>query len=99
EMVSTGSEVSGYATRHLDWPVQVVRADVHSFVVRHRVNGAETDAHAPRLKYYADKDYNVAGKSESRWYPKISCWQWRSSTSIGGAQPRRTTSFWCPGKA
>ncbi|KAK1943264.1 hypothetical protein P3T76_004660 [Phytophthora citrophthora] len=38
---------------------QIVRADVHSFVVRHLITGAETDVHASRLKYYADKSYQV----------------------------------------
>lgn len=36
-----------------------MRADVHSFVVRHLVTGVETNVHASRLKYYADKDYEV----------------------------------------
>ncbi|POM74205.1 Hypothetical protein PHPALM_8875, partial [Phytophthora palmivora] len=40
-------------------PHQIVRADVHSFVARYLVTGAETDVHASRLKYYADKNYKV----------------------------------------
>ncbi|ETN08089.1 hypothetical protein PPTG_11957 [Phytophthora nicotianae INRA-310] len=40
-------------------PYQIVKADVHSFVVRHLATGAESDVHASRLKYYADKDFEV----------------------------------------
>jgi transposase InsO family protein len=40
-------------------PYQIKRADKHSFVVQHLVTGVETDVHASRLKYYADKDYEV----------------------------------------
>ncbi|ETO62785.1 hypothetical protein F444_19374 [Phytophthora nicotianae P1976] len=40
-------------------PYQIVRADVHSFVIRHLITGVETDVHASRLKYYADKSYQV----------------------------------------
>jgi len=37
-----------------------VRADTHSFAVKHLVTGAESDVHASRLKYYADKGFAVA---------------------------------------
>jgi transposase InsO family protein len=40
-------------------PYQIVRADEHSFRVRHLVTGSEQDVHASRLKYYADKDFEV----------------------------------------
>lgn len=40
-------------------PYQIVKADVHSFVIRHLVTGVESDVHASRLKYYADKSYEV----------------------------------------
>ncbi|KAE9074015.1 hypothetical protein PF006_g28617 [Phytophthora fragariae] len=40
-------------------PYQVVSADTHSFVVKHLVTGAEMDVHASRLKYYADKYFEV----------------------------------------
>ncbi|KAE9342591.1 hypothetical protein PR003_g9399 [Phytophthora rubi] len=40
-------------------PYQIKRADKHLFVVQHLVTGVETDVHASRLKYYADKDYEV----------------------------------------
>lgn len=40
-------------------PYQVIRADEHSFRVRHLITGAEADVHASRLKFYADKDFEV----------------------------------------
>ncbi|ETO63762.1 hypothetical protein F441_23043 [Phytophthora nicotianae CJ01A1] len=40
-------------------PYQIVKADVHSFVVLHLATGAESDVHASRLKCYADKDFEV----------------------------------------
>jgi hypothetical protein len=38
---------------------QGVQADEHSFRVRHLVTGAEQDVHGSRLKFYADKDFEV----------------------------------------
>ncbi|ETO66256.1 hypothetical protein F444_16505 [Phytophthora nicotianae P1976] len=40
-------------------PYRVVRADVHSFRIRHLVTGCELDVHESRLKFYADKNLNV----------------------------------------
>ncbi|KAE9004876.1 hypothetical protein PR001_g17597 [Phytophthora rubi] len=40
-------------------PYQVVRADSHSFAVRHWLTGKESDVHPSRLKYYADSSLQV----------------------------------------
>ncbi|KAE9196662.1 hypothetical protein PF002_g22989 [Phytophthora fragariae] len=40
-------------------PYVVIRADSHSFRVRHLVTGSEQDVHASRLKFYADSDLEV----------------------------------------
>ncbi|KAJ8540654.1 hypothetical protein ON010_g12572 [Phytophthora cinnamomi] len=40
-------------------PYQIMRADTHSFAVRHLVTGAEMNVHGSGLKYYADKDFEV----------------------------------------
>ncbi|GMF42399.1 unnamed protein product [Phytophthora fragariaefolia] len=40
-------------------PYQVVEADEHSFRVRHVVTGTEQDVHGSRLKFYADKSFEV----------------------------------------
>ncbi|KAJ8577930.1 hypothetical protein ON010_g1279 [Phytophthora cinnamomi] len=40
-------------------PHQVVRADKHSFGVRHLLTGKEMDVHPSRLKYYADSSLEV----------------------------------------
>ncbi|OWZ08102.1 hypothetical protein PHMEG_00019407 [Phytophthora megakarya] len=46
---------------HVTWtgPHIVVRADAHSFRVRHLVTGDESDVHASRLKFYADNSLNI----------------------------------------
>lgn len=40
-------------------PYQVLGADEHSFRVRHLVTGAEQDVHSSRLKFYADKSFEI----------------------------------------
>ncbi|KAJ8578234.1 hypothetical protein ON010_g972 [Phytophthora cinnamomi] len=40
-------------------PYTVVRADAHSFRVRHLVTGDELDVHPSRLKFYADSSLHV----------------------------------------
>ena len=40
-------------------PYQVTRADSHSFRVQHLITKEEQDVHASRLKFYADKDFEV----------------------------------------
>ncbi|ETO60594.1 hypothetical protein F444_21235 [Phytophthora nicotianae P1976] len=40
-------------------PYQVVQAEENSFRVRHLVTGAEQDVHSSRLKFYADKSFEV----------------------------------------
>lgn len=40
-------------------PYQVVKAEENSFRVRHLVTGAEQDVHSSRLKFYADKSFEV----------------------------------------
>ncbi|EGZ27590.1 hypothetical protein PHYSODRAFT_473615, partial [Phytophthora sojae] len=40
-------------------PYQIVKADTPSFVVRHFATGAWMEVHGSRLKYYADKDFEV----------------------------------------
>ncbi|POM64929.1 Hypothetical protein PHPALM_19472, partial [Phytophthora palmivora] len=41
-------------------PYRVVRADAHSFRVKHLITGAELDVHASRLKFYADSSLDVS---------------------------------------
>ncbi|KAE8997590.1 hypothetical protein PR001_g19545 [Phytophthora rubi] len=43
-------------------PYQVVRADAHSFAVRHLLTGEEMDAHPSRLKFYADQLLDVTAE-------------------------------------
>ncbi|OWY97113.1 hypothetical protein PHMEG_00032440 [Phytophthora megakarya] len=40
-------------------PCEVVRADTHSFRIRHLVTGEELDVHASRLKFYADSKLDI----------------------------------------
>ncbi|POM67010.1 Hypothetical protein PHPALM_17050 [Phytophthora palmivora] len=40
-------------------PYKVLRADSHSFKIRHLVTGEELDVHASRLKFYADDEFNT----------------------------------------
>ncbi|POM69904.1 Hypothetical protein PHPALM_13766 [Phytophthora palmivora] len=40
-------------------PFQIVRTRPHSFVIKHLVTAREFEVHGTRLKYYADKDFNV----------------------------------------
>ncbi|OWZ04013.1 LOW QUALITY PROTEIN: hypothetical protein PHMEG_00024161 [Phytophthora megakarya] len=40
-------------------PFRVVRADAHSFLIKHLITGAELDIHASRLKFYADASLDV----------------------------------------
>ncbi|ETP28616.1 hypothetical protein F442_22109, partial [Phytophthora nicotianae P10297] len=40
-------------------PFVITRADSHSFRVRNLISGKESDVHASRLKFYADKSLNV----------------------------------------
>jgi hypothetical protein len=40
-------------------PYRVIRADEHSFAVKHLTTGAEMDVHPSRLKFYTDKDFEV----------------------------------------
>ncbi|OWZ03352.1 LOW QUALITY PROTEIN: hypothetical protein PHMEG_00024933 [Phytophthora megakarya] len=40
-------------------PFVITRADYHSFRVKNLITGAESDVHASRLKFYADKELQV----------------------------------------
>lgn len=40
-------------------PYQIIGAEEHSFKVQHVITGAKSDVHASRLKFYADKSFEV----------------------------------------
>ncbi|OWZ20109.1 LOW QUALITY PROTEIN: hypothetical protein PHMEG_0005518 [Phytophthora megakarya] len=41
-------------------PYRFVRADAHSYLVKHLITGAELDVHAARLKFYEDSSLEVS---------------------------------------
>ncbi|GMF38278.1 unnamed protein product [Phytophthora fragariaefolia] len=43
-------------------PFQVIRTRPHSFVIKHLVTAREFEVHGTRLKYYADKDFNITAE-------------------------------------
>ncbi|KAG3158237.1 hypothetical protein PI124_g2661 [Phytophthora idaei] len=40
-------------------PFQIIRSLPHAFVIKHLVTSREFEVHATRLKFYADRDFNV----------------------------------------